>query len=41
MIIAVPAAVAALIGVSRGHWILALVLIVIALAEARADTRIA
>lgn len=41
MIIAVPAAVAALIGAARGHWILALALIVIALVEARADTRLA
>jgi uncharacterized membrane protein YccC len=40
VIIAIPAAVAALIGAARGHWILALALIVIALAEARADTRL-
>ena len=40
MIIAVPAALGALIGVARGHWILALALIVIALAEAHADTRL-
>lgn len=41
MIVAVPAACAAVIAAARLHWVLALVLVTIAVIEARADGKAA